>query len=143
MNPKADIWNVLHDGEIIQIQGKVPGDLRLTISIAYLRHMFSDTGDSITLCLRGCSYFTMNIWDENLVTSDPERIVKENTEILSTESLSTPVHVITTKGEIDTDFESFSLTLNDGKDISYESLCEACERYWNKWEAESKATREA
>jgi hypothetical protein len=139
MNPRTEIWNVLHDGGIAGIEGCVPGDLTLRINIPYLRQMFSESGEDILLRLNLCTRFAMKIWKDDLLTDDPQRIVASDTEILSTESEDIPVHIVTTQGEIDADFQSFALALDDGKAISFEDLCTACERYWTRWEEEAKA----
>jgi hypothetical protein len=31
------IWNVLHDGVIVAVDGVLPGDLRIDVEIGYLR----------------------------------------------------------------------------------------------------------
>lgn len=138
MNPRAEIWNVLHDGGIVNIEKHESGDMVLTIEIPYLRRMISE-GDNIILTLRRCSRFSMKIWEQDLTTDDSSLIAHQGTEILSTESEDIPVHVITTLGEIDADFDSFSLAQEDGTEIAFEALRDACERYWNRWEQESKA----
>ena len=75
----------------------------------------------------------MRIWEENVVTDDPKRIVDSGTEILSTDSDDVPAHVVTTQGEIDVDFEGFELSLDNGRKITFEELCAECDNYWNRW----------
>jgi hypothetical protein len=133
MNPRAEIWNVLHDGGIAGIEGVAPGDLTIRVNIPYLRRMFSERGDDILLRLHGCNRFVMKIWDGDVLTEDPRQIVASNTEILNTESEDIPVHIVTTQGEIDAAFQSFTLALDDGQPITFEELCGACERYWRGW----------
>ena len=138
MNPRAEIWNVLHDGGIAAINGVIPGDVAIRVSIPYLRKMFSADGEDIIVRLANCAKFTMKIWEEDFTTDDLERIVGTDTEILSTESEDVPVHIFTTLGELDIDFEAFSLSLDNGRQITFEELCDACENYWNRWENEAK-----
>src|SRR6476620_3715550 len=138
MNPRAEIWNVLHDGGIAAINGVIPGDVEIRVSIPYLRKMFSADGDDIIVRLANCAKLTMKIWEKDFTTDDIERIVGTDTEILSTESEDVPVHIITTFGELDIDFEAFSLSLDNGRPITFEELCDACENYWNRWENEAK-----
>jgi len=141
MNPRAEIWNILHDGGIAGMEGSVPGDLTLQIKIPYLRQMFSESGEDILLRLSSCTRFAMKIWEEDLLTSDPVRIVASDTEILSTESEDIPVQIVTTQGEIDAEFQSFTLALDDGQPVTFEELCDACEHYWTRWEEDAKAMR--
>jgi len=138
MNPRAEIWNVLHDGGIAAINGVIPGDVEIRVSIPYWRKMFSADGDDIIVRLANCAKLTMKIWEKDFTTDDIERIVGTDTEILSTESEDVPVHIITTFGELDIDFEAFSLSLDNGRPITFEELCDACENYWNRWENEAK-----
>ena len=81
----------------------------------------------------------MTIWEQDLTTDDVDLIAQQRTEILSTESQDNPVHLVTTLGEIETDFDSFSLAQDGGTEITFQTLCDACERYWNQWEKESQA----
>lgn len=141
MNPRAEIWNVLHDGGIVAIDGKIPGDVSIRINIPYLRKMFPEDGEEIIVRLANCSKLTMTIWDEDITSDEPKRIVATDTEILSTESEDVPVHIITTHGELDVDFEAFSLSLDNGRSITFGDICEACESYWNRWESEAKQNK--
>ena len=141
MNPRAEIWNVLHDGGLAAIEGGIPGDVSIRVNIPYLRKMFSADGEDIVVCLTNCTELRMKIWEEDITTDDPRQIVESGTEILSTESEDVPVHIITTLGELDIDFEGFSLSLDTGRHISFEELCIACENYWNRWENEAKQNK--
>ena len=138
MNRRAEIWNVLHDGGVAEIVGAVPGEVTIRVNIPYLRQMFSNDGEDIIVHLDNCTSLTMKIWNEDVTTDDPKRIASTDTEILSTESEDVPVHIITTLGELVIAFEEFSLSLDDGREISFEELCTACENYWNRWENEAK-----
>ena len=141
MNPRAEIWNVLHDGRIVAIVGVVPGDVAIRVKIPYLRKMFSADGEDVILRLANCAKLTMKIWEDDVNTDNPERIVATDTGILSTESEDVPIHIITTMGELDVDFETFSLALDNGRPITFEELCGAYEDYWNRWENEAKQNR--
>ena len=141
MNPRAEIWNVLHDGGIVAIDGVIPGDVAMRVNIPYLRKMFSADGEDVIVLLANCTKLTMKIWDEDVTTDEPKRIVDIETEILSTESEDVPVHIFTTLGELDIDFEAFSLSLDNGRSITFEELCDACEGYWNRWENEAQQNK--
>ena len=141
MNPRAEIWNVLHDGSIDSIAGTVPGDIEMRVGILYLREMFSNDGEAIIVRLANCTKLAMKIWEDDVVTDDHDRIVSTDSEILSTQSEDVPVHIITTLGELDIDFEAFSLSLDNGRQITFEELCDVCENYWNRWENENKQNK--
>ena len=86
-------------------------------------------GEDILVHLVSCTSLTMKIWDEGVTTNDSKRIAGTDTEILSTEFEDVPVHIITTLGELDIAFEGFSLSLDNGRGIAFEELCDACENY--------------
>jgi hypothetical protein len=51
------IWNILHDGVIVAVEGTVPGNLRIDIEIDYLRKRIPDSGNLIPVLLIGCTRF--------------------------------------------------------------------------------------
>jgi len=110
------------------------------VSIPYLREMFSADGEDIVVELANCTRLSMKIWEEDVTTDDLKRIVDTNASILSTESDDVPVHVFTSLGELDIDFDELSLSLDNGRRITFEELCEACESYWDRWEKEAKSS---
>lgn len=138
MNPRADIWNVLHDGGIAAIDGVIPGDVVIRVNIPYLRRMFSEDGEDIIVRLLNCTRFTMKIWEGDVVTDNFEQIVHTGNEILSTDSEDVPVHIFTTFGEIDIHFDAFTLLLENGRPVTFMDLSNACDCYWDRREAKSQ-----
>lgn len=134
MSQRADIWNILHDGEIAEIKYDSQKILQLRIFIPYLGNMFPEGGENIWVALYNIKKFEMKIWDEDILTSDFDQICSTGTEILSTASTDVPLHVQSTLGDLFIDFESFSLSLDSKKEISFDELAEACSRYWKNWE---------
>jgi hypothetical protein len=131
MNPKAEIWNVLHDGTLSDISGTVPGDIRLKIEIPYLRDFFHPAGKSFLVDLQDCTEFRM-IREQGSI-GDLSKIIVLQSSILSTESEDCPVKIATTEGELELSFASSRLSLDTGEPITHEELCEACERYWENF----------
>ncbi len=41
------IWNILHDGVIVAVDGTLPGDLRIDVEIGYFRKRIPDPGTLI------------------------------------------------------------------------------------------------
>jgi hypothetical protein len=141
MNPRADIWNILHDGEIAGIKRDSHQKLQLRINIPYLRNMFPGDGEDILLNLENCTLFQMEIWDEEITTSDHKKIVATETEILSTESDDVPVKIFSTNGTLLLDFESFTISLDSGEQITFEELGDTCDLYWKNWKKETEAKK--
>lgn len=134
MSQRADIWNILHDGEIAEIKSDSRQNLQLRIHIPYLGNMFPEVGENIWVDLHSTKKFEMKIWGEDITTSDFDKIVSSGTEILSTESHDVPLHIVSTLGDLFIDFESFSLSLDSKKQITFDELADACSRYWKNWE---------
>lgn len=53
MDPKIDIWNVLHDGEITAISDENSDSLTMFVNIPWLRRRIEPIGDSFVLLFEG------------------------------------------------------------------------------------------
>jgi hypothetical protein len=132
MSRKTEIWNILHDGPISAVSGAVPGDVKLTIGIEYLRKLFPGDGDSFGLWLRGCRLFEMELWEtESRFTADFAEISAAQPTILSADHTDTPVMVWTTIGGLRLDFDEWQLELEDSTPVSFDEISAACESYWD------------
>lgn len=133
MSDKFEIWNRFHDGSITKITGELPA-IEVRIEIEYLRHIFSNDGNSIIVFLDGCSLFQYLDWDEEDTYSDLSKIEKLEPEILSVnDSNEEMASIFCACGELKLAYESMSLTLDNGKVISVNELNEACSTYWTNW----------
>ncbi len=54
-----DVWNCFSDGSITQVEGELP-NIKLTIEIEYLRHIFSKDGDSIIARVERVYFFRIS-----------------------------------------------------------------------------------
>src|SRR5882762_3608296 len=75
------IWNVLHDGVIVAVDGTVPGTIRLQVSIDYLRKHFSQSGEFVEVVLVDCTRFTYRASDASGNTTELPRIADMAPEI--------------------------------------------------------------
>jgi hypothetical protein len=138
MDPRIEIWRVLHDGQITALAGEGGGAITMFVSIPYLRRRLVPLGDSLVLRLGGVRRFQ---WCDN---SDQEGSLQEEiecctTEILGTESESMPVTIDTTMGRLIAEFESVSVSLDTGEPLSYEHLRRVCMDYWTEFERRAAA----
>ena len=133
----ADIWNVLHDGSVVRITGTIPGDIQFAVSIAYLRKRFPDPGDCILLTLHGCTAISYQLWDSESVITDLASIGAAKPEILSADEATT---VFCANGTLRVHATNFSLTLDSGRAITLEDLCNAAETYWTEWSERGQKT---
>jgi hypothetical protein len=133
-DPRVDIWNTLHDGLITV--GAIDTDaLVLFVSIPYLRARFRPIGDSFALRLGGFRSAHMRASDGGLSDLDLEDLPTSHLEILSAASASVPVTVELTAGELVLDFDSMSVHLDTGSEVSYSELRAQAEKYWAEFEA--------
>lgn len=140
INPRIQVWNLLHDGEITAIAGEGGETLTMFVSIPYLRRRLEPLGDSFVLTLRGLKRLEFRDFDG---TTRPlrEEIDIGTPEILSTESASMPVKIETTMGQLILDFESIRFALDTGQEVEYETIEKVCEEYWAEWKAKSDQAR--
>jgi hypothetical protein len=122
------IWNVLHDGSIMSIQGAVPGTVRLAVSIEYLRERFADPGETIQEARDFCT--------------DLPAIEASEPEILSAEVRSDISEVCCVGGTLEVRASSGSLALDSGRVITLQELIDVSEAYWTEWSERGKKARQ-
>jgi hypothetical protein len=136
MDPRVEIWNVLHDGEITAIAGEEDETLTMFVSIPYLRRRLEPLGDSFVLTLKGLKRAEFHDLD-GTTTSLREELEIGSLEILSTDSKAMPVNIETTLGRLILDFETIQFAMDTGQEIEYETIAKVCEEYWTEWEAKN------
>jgi len=126
----ADIWNLLHDGTIVRAVGTVPGDVRLSISIDYLRRRFPDVGELVLLTLHECTSFAYDPDDPAGRITDLQLIATAKPEILKAEDWTDPNRVYCVSGTLRVVASAFSLALDNGRSINFDELASVSEAYW-------------
>jgi len=87
MDPRIEIWNTLHDGEITVVA--MEGDSAVIfVSIPYIRERISPLGDSFVLRLAGFRYLELADIGGKKQSSDLADLSKSGIEILSCDSES-------------------------------------------------------
>lgn len=133
---KRDVWGLFHDGVLSRIEGVVPGNVRLEVEIDYLRRMFVEPGSTFQIELSGCSQFVYREYDRE-PTGELQQIQEREPEILYVTS-EQPLILDCAMGTLELNYEGVSIKLPSGKEVSYEALVSACERYWNDWSARAR-----
>jgi hypothetical protein len=133
---QRDIWGVFHDGILAEIDGTIPGDLKLQVQIEYLRRMFDEEGGSFTIELDHCSRFCYSEYDAE-PTEDLAKIQAKEIEILSVES-EDPLVLNCVMGTLDLEYKSMKVLLPSGFELSDELLVSASEKYWHDWRERTK-----
>ena len=126
-----EAWGYLHDGSLERIDGTVPGDIALYISIPYLRKAFQPEGDGFVLKLVDCTRFEL-VGDDGAASKDLEEIAGHSLEILSIESES-PLALYTTFGTITMAYRDLAMFLDTGEQITGSALDKASADYWDAW----------
>lgn len=133
------LWNLLHDGGIDRIEGTLPGDLRLEVSVLYLRQMFPGEGEGFTVQLSNCSCIEYAPWDMP-ATDDLRAIEAVSPEVLSAKP-GDPIEVCCAGGMLRLRYETASVQLDSGESIDIDTLQDAAHRYWTALEARHRPTR--
>ena len=132
------IWNVLHDGSIISIQGAVPGIVRFAVSIPYLRKRFPDPGKTIQITLTECTRFAYRCYDAQNFCTDLSAIAASEPEILSAEMRADMSEICCVSGILEVRSSNGSLSLDSGRAITLQELINVSEEYWIEWSEHAK-----
>ena len=142
MNFFPAIWNVLHDGRIVALQGEVPGTIRFHVSIDYLRKRFSDPGETIEVTLNNCTSFAYQDDGSNEFTTDLPAIVATEPEILSAEMRGNTSVIRCVGGTLETSASDGSIMLDSARAITLQELIDVSESYWTEWSQVARQARQ-
>jgi hypothetical protein len=134
----SSLWNLLHDGSIERIDGSVPGDVSLFVSIGYLRNRFPGDGTGFVVLLSGCTHFAFQPYDESEI-SDLAAISALEPEILSAEP-NDPLEICCVMGTLLVRYKSSVVSLDTGAPVALSELDAASEAYWREWSARNRVS---
>lgn len=133
----VDVWNVLHDGELIAADGSVPGELKLSVGIAYLCVHLPTDAAHVIITLSGCDRFEYQPYRDPRV-SNPSAVAAMRLQFLSAEVADGAVSVECADGgyggHLALQYLSASAATAEGRPLSQSELECAAERYWSLWE---------
>jgi hypothetical protein len=132
------IWNVLHDGIIVAIDGAVPGTIRLQVSIDYLRKRFSQSGELIQIVLEDCSRFTYRASDASGPTTELPLIADMAPEILSATLTDGLCEIECADGVLEVVATDGSVQLDSGHAVTLQELIDVADDYWREWSERAK-----
>ncbi|MCU7805486.1 MAG: hypothetical protein KZQ96_20035 [Candidatus Thiodiazotropha sp. (ex Lucinoma borealis)] len=139
MDEIIEVWNIFHDGSIVEAKGSLP-NLSLRIEIQYLRDMFPGNGDSFWAHINGCTHIEYLNWEEDQKEKTLKAIIEQEPEILDVSQIDNMVHIVCVNGELDLVYEGISFEIDSGSPVSIEELDKGCNAYWNEWEKRGKST---
>jgi hypothetical protein len=135
-DPRVDIWDVLHDGEITIVHRESGDVLVMFISIPYVRRCIAPLGDSFRLRLGGFRGMLFASDHGSATYSDLDHI--EGFEILNAKSETFPLTIQLTAGTLMLDFDSLDISLDSGQSVTYEEVRRVAQDYWDEFATRTK-----
>jgi hypothetical protein len=137
MQACPEIWDVLHDAEVIAAESLIPGAVSITLECDYLRDRFSSSGGSFVLNLDGCSKFQFRSWQDDLpIITSIDTIGSLRLWILSADQreqhcqVHCQFHGREGGGSLEVIAESARLRLDTGEPISFAQISAVASAYW-------------
>ena len=128
-------WDVLHDGKVVAASGAVPGDLRLSIRIAYLCGHLPTGADHVSVTLAACERLEYRPYQEPPVPG-PAAIASLGLVLLSAELVNGSVSVECADGgyggQLLLRYSSAHAATAEGRPLSQPDLESAAARYWSR-----------
>ena len=138
MKQDYQIWNIIHDGVFVELQGAVPGELRIKVEIKYLANKLRGGSDHIYVILKNCSFFEYERqWSKDTIqiykTIQELEGISPALTVLSCDEENDYLLINDICGTIKTRYDSTELTSEDGAPLSFNDLDKASEEYWNNF----------
>jgi hypothetical protein len=147
-----NIWYYFHDGLVVSIAGRVPGDVVFTIAILYIRERFLSEGEAIIVTLKNCTVLDfLSVDDGLLMEGSPFFSIEEEEkafEILGRELKGEYEELFcelpySPSSEYDyrllrLKYDNFLLHLDDGTLITLDELVQAWNGYWKSFGTHTK-----
>ncbi|HYF78375.1 MAG TPA: hypothetical protein VD973_14660 [Symbiobacteriaceae bacterium] len=135
---ELDLWNSLfHDGAILKMQGRVPGDIQVIIEPGLgNRKYFQDPGENFIVVMRNCSACELDrdegkgpepVHDLGAVWDEPSLFwVYRKGDFLTFDCVI---------GYLRVKYEGSDVFLDSGSPVTFEELEQSCRRWWDEWRA--------
>jgi len=131
------MWNTLHDGRVSAADGAVPGDVRLSIEIAYLCRHLPTQAQHLSVTLGGCEQFEYQPHDGPKLDA-PSAVAALGLDVLTARINGGCVRVECADrgagGSLVLRYASAQIQTAEGCPLSQAEIEEAAERYWSLWE---------
>jgi hypothetical protein len=127
------IWNILHDGVIVAVDGTLPGDLRIDVEVGYLRKRIPDPGTLIQVALFGCTRFAFREYERSQFSNALAEIATTRPEIVSASMKDGVCEVDCTTGTLEVVTLNGSISLDSGREVTLAELTAVADGYWKEW----------
>ena len=138
MKSSLDLWNILHDGSVVETVGECPGTVSFKLEIAYLCNMLAKGRSFLWVHLRDCTLAQFTPFDSVEPVADFSGLTPPDLTILSATEHEGRLSVVCVGGELHLAYSDARLTLDGGAPLEYAALERACETYWSEWERNNK-----
>lgn len=135
-DPRLDIWDVLHDGEITIMHREAPDVVSMFVSIPYVRRRTQPLGDSFRLRLGGFRGLLFSYDIDQKTFSEIDYI--EGFRILNNLSGAMPAMIQLVEGKLMLDFDSLDLSLDAGQAATHEEVRRVARDYWDEFASRTK-----
>jgi hypothetical protein len=125
----TEIWDLFHDGTLINAQENTPGNLLLTIELKCVREEFDEDFKCFLLELHEYSLFEYypSVWDIKVIeniksTKDIKSILKNDLWLKDVEKKNNEIIVYCSDGILKTKYKDYSIFLDTGTKVSKHDL---------------------
>ena len=125
MEANIDIWNLLHDGNIVAFSNVGPGDISVKVEIEYLCELLATGSKFLLIHLRDCSDISYSPFKSSDTVIKPESLGECDLEILSAKNEHSYISVCCTEGIIRLSYMDAYYELDNGVPISFATLSQA------------------
>ncbi|HVT04136.1 MAG TPA: hypothetical protein VHL58_12280 [Thermoanaerobaculia bacterium] len=134
MTDRALLWNLLHDGDVVEISRPTPESAWILVEIDFLEDGAGERPGSLTIDLAGCEELTFvdGVTDE--VITDLAGIMAREPDVLSATEANGSIRVMCSEGELRLRYSSATLRSEDGSLMTIDDLESTSVRYWQEWE---------
>ena len=131
------LWNVLHDGELVEVSGQLPGSLRLVVEIEYLCSSLPTESTQLIVLLTTCTCFEYQPFD-GVPLRELSAFGPNSLTFLSARVADSRVVVQCADGggggELLLQYSQSEVTTLEGSCMSQDELELASDGYWDAWE---------
>lgn len=122
-NDQTEIWNLFHDGTLVNAQENISGELVLTIELEYVREMFDEDFKYFLLELHECSLFEYcpSIGDIKTI-KDIKSILKYDLWMTDVEKKNDQILVYCADGILKIKYKDYSIFLDTGTKVLTQDL---------------------
>jgi hypothetical protein len=133
-------WNVLHDGSLTAVKGRIPGDVILSVEIAYLCRYLPTKASILNVTLDQCDQFEYRPYEAPPVLA-LSVIVETDLELLSAELNEGSMCIACSDGgyggTLHLRYNSAYVATKEGHVLTLAELDSALDQYWTEWQAKN------